>query len=145
MNATIRMASRGAASSPKTSWTPRTRLRRGSSSIGCGIMFSGAASLGRRITLGGWARNQPIPGCSITDGFGLVLDGERAFAETEPIAKTIREKTLESWVQLSNLDQRGGGVITIQDGEGIVFDSIVYAERDKQQWMAGSNDFARTE
>ena len=74
-----------------------------------------------------------------------MLDGERAFAETEPIAKTIREKTLESWVQLSNLDQRGGGVITIQDGEGIVFDSIVYAERDKQQWMAGSNDFARTE
>lgn len=68
-----------------------------------------------------------------------------AYVTTPPIPKPITEKTLEVWVSVDDLQQRGGGVLTIQTPNGVVFDSIVYAERDSRQWLAGSNVFARTE
>ena len=46
---------------------------------------------------------------------------------------------------LDNLTQRGGGVITVQEKDGGLFDSIVFGERDPGQWMAGSNGFVRTQ
>ncbi len=74
----------------------------------------------------------------------LILDGKGAFARTEPLqlGRTLREKTLEAWVALSTLDQGGGGVITVETRDGVVFDSIVFAERQAGKWMAGS-DFGR--
>jgi hypothetical protein len=39
----------------------------------------------------------------------LILDGE-SFVETSPVPTNIVEKTLEAWIQLDNLDQRGGAV-----------------------------------
>jgi hypothetical protein len=48
-------------------------------------------------------------------------------------------------VQLSDLNQRGGGVLTVQDLGGGVFDSIVYGEHSPGQWIAGSNNFQRTQ
>lgn len=72
----------------------------------------------------------------------LVLDGS-SFVETGPIATDIREKTLEAWIQLKQDSQRGGGAITIETRNGVVFDSIVFAERESKHWMAGSNGFAR--
>ena len=36
------------------------------------------------------------------------------------------EKTLEAWVQLSDLQQRGGGVLGVQTLDGSVFDAIVF-------------------
>ena len=74
---------------------------------------------------------------------GLLLGG-KGYATTRPINKTIRAKTLEAWVQLSHLNQRGGGAMTIQTPGGRVFDSIVFGERNPKHWMAGSNNFART-
>ncbi|MBM81519.1 MAG: hypothetical protein CMJ78_13140 [Planctomycetaceae bacterium] len=74
----------------------------------------------------------------------IVVDG-KSFVRTAKLPKAIAEKTLEVWVQLSTLDQGGGGAITLQTPNGIVFDSIVYAEREKRKWMAGSNGFVRTE
>lgn len=72
----------------------------------------------------------------------LILDGSKALARSAPIKQRLRGKTLEAWVLLDELEQRGGGVITVQDLKGNVFDSIVYAEKEAGCWMAGS-DFGR--
>jgi hypothetical protein len=74
----------------------------------------------------------------------LVLDGNKSLARSEPLQKDLTKKTLEAWVLLDTLDQQGGGVITVQDLRGIVFDSIVYAESQPKEWLAGSNFHQRT-
>ena len=56
----------------------------------------------------------------------------------------MREKTLEVWVQLKSVTQRGGGVMTVQTVGGVTFDSIVFGEREPARWMAGSNGFVRS-
>ncbi len=76
---------------------------------------------------------------------GLMLDGKGAFARTKSLAKPIAEKTLEAWVRVADLKQRGGGVISLQTTDGITFDAIVYGEREAQRWMAGSEGFKRSE
>ena len=74
----------------------------------------------------------------------LNLPSEGAFFRSPPIAESIREKTLEAWVSLANLDQRGGAAIAIETEDGRVFDAIVFGENQPRQWMAGSEGFART-
>ncbi|GDY07409.1 hypothetical protein LBMAG52_08950 [Planctomycetia bacterium] len=78
------------------------------------------------------------------EGGAVVVKGQ-GYAVTAPLKQTIKAKTLEAWVQLDNLDQRAGGVMTIQTPDGVVFDSIVFAEQAPRQWMSGSNNFARTQ
>ncbi len=78
----------------------------------------------------------------IEDG-ALILDGQSHVATT-PIEVPIKAKTLEAVVQLSNLDQRGGGLVSIQDLSGTYFDAIVFGEQQARHWLAGSNNFART-
>jgi hypothetical protein len=80
----------------------------------------------------------------IVDG-ALILDGRTALARSVPLTKSLTDKTLEAWVVLDTLDQKGGGVMTVQDRRGGVFDSIVYAERSPQEWLSGSNNHKRTE
>ena len=75
----------------------------------------------------------------------LVLDGHSAVARSAPLTKDLSAKTLEAWVLLDTLDQRGGGVITVQDKRGGVFDSIVFAESAANEWLAGSDNHKRTE
>ncbi|MCS1409800.1 MAG: hypothetical protein M2R45_02986 [Verrucomicrobia subdivision 3 bacterium] len=79
----------------------------------------------------------------IEDG-ALTINGAESFAQTARLKNDLEEKTLEVWVQLDNLDQRGGGAISVQTPGGGIFDAIVFAERDRQQWMAGSDGFSRT-
>lgn len=74
----------------------------------------------------------------------LVLDGRHGHVVTEPLKRALREKTLEAWVQLGTLDQRGGGVMTVQSRDGAIFDAIVFAEQSPRQWLAGSDHFRRT-
>ena len=76
-------------------------------------------------------------------GGGLVLDG-KGYAVTSSLSRSLREKTLVAWVQLSTLDQRGGGVMTLQTRGGGTFDAIVYAEQTPGEWLAGSDHFRRT-
>ena len=76
---------------------------------------------------------------------GLELDGQTAHAVTQSLKGSLKAKTFEAWVRLSNRDQRGGGVISLQTLDGVTFDAIVYGERDPHQWMAGSNGFQRTQ
>jgi len=78
------------------------------------------------------------------DGGRLVLPGGDAYLATAPLDRELTEKTLEAWVQLDNLDQRGGGVMSVQTLDGAKFDAIVYGEREARRWMAGSNNFVRT-
>src|SRR6185436_11145182 len=56
----------------------------------------------------------------------LPLDGKKYFVATAPLQTDIMEKTLEAWVRLANLEQKGGGVISIQSLDGTYFDSIVF-------------------
>jgi hypothetical protein len=90
-------------------------------------------------TLNGTAHGE----AHLKDG-ALILDGN-SFVSTSPLPTDITEKTLEVWVRLDNLTQRGGGAITLQTDNGVVFDSIVFAERRPQQWMPGSNSYVRSE
>ena len=64
--------------------------------------------------------------------------------ESDPIPETIREKTLEAWVVLSDLDQGGGAAISIESTPDRDFDAIVFGERQPRKWIAGSGGFART-
>ncbi|MDP6794616.1 MAG: DUF1553 domain-containing protein [Verrucomicrobiota bacterium] len=78
------------------------------------------------------------------EGGALVVDGSDAWVETTSLKSPLRAKTLEAWVQLGNLNQKGGGVIGVQSNDGKFFDSIVFAERESRRWMPGSNGLVRT-
>ncbi len=82
-------------------------------------------------------------GATIRNG-RLVLNGEDAYMRTAPLPKDVTVKTLEAWVSLADLEQGGGGVVTIESAKGDIFDSITYAERDPKQWMVGSDFGKRT-
>ncbi|MFM7240892.1 MAG: DUF1549 domain-containing protein, partial [Opitutia bacterium] len=86
---------------------------------------------------------KPQGGAIIRHG-RLILDGAEAFAETGPTAATLKAKTLEAWVALPTLAQRGGGVVTVESVGGAVFDAIVFGEKQPAKWMAGSNNGVRT-
>jgi hypothetical protein len=76
-------------------------------------------------------------------GEGAVLAG-KGFLRSAPLNLDLREKTLEAWVRLDNLTQRGGGVMSVQTPDGAVFDAVVFGEREPARWMAGSEFFKRT-
>jgi hypothetical protein len=57
----------------------------------------------------------------------------------------VREKTLEAWVSVADVNQKGGGIIGIQTLDGNTFDSIVYGELEPRRWLAGSNFYERTQ
>ncbi len=86
--------------------------------------------------------NAQIEGDAVVRDGRLILNGN-GFARTLPVGRILTEKTLEAWVKLAALDQRGGGVITLEDNSGTVFDSIVFAETAPRRWMAGSEGLAR--
>ena len=84
-----------------------------------------------------------LQGNATQDSRGLNLDGKTGFARTKPLTKQLTEKTLEAWVRVSNLNQHGGGAISLQTSDGQVFDAIVFGERESKRWMAGSDGFRR--
>ncbi len=81
-------------------------------------------------------------GATLTDG-GLILDGKTGYAYSPWLPEPIADKTLEVWLQLTTLDQRGGGAISIETKDGSIFDAIVFGEQEPRKWMAGSNNFSR--
>lgn len=83
-------------------------------------------------------------GATITSGH-LHLDGKNDFLQTEALSKDLTEKTLEVWLSLSNLKQRGGGALSVETENGAIFDAIVFGEREERKWIAGSNNFKRTQ
>ncbi len=75
---------------------------------------------------------------------GLNVDGKSGYSATVPLMHDLKAKTLEAWVKLDDLNQRGGGVISVQSLDGSSFDGIIFAENDPGLWMAGSEGFARS-
>jgi mono/diheme cytochrome c family protein len=75
---------------------------------------------------------------------GLRVDGKTGHAVSAPLQVDLRTKTLEAWVRLNGLGQRGGGVISVQTLDGNVFDAIVFGEQEAGRWMPGSDGFRRT-
>jgi hypothetical protein len=78
-------------------------------------------------------------------GGRLILNGTNAWVVTAPLPANLREKTLEVWVALDGLDQKGGGALTVQTPDSEHFDSIVFGEREPARWIAGSDFFRRTQ
>lgn len=79
----------------------------------------------------------------LEDG-AVVLDG-KSWLQTPALSSDLNAKSLAVVVQVGDPGQRGGGVLTVQGMDGGLFDSIVYSERRPRHWMAGSNNFARTQ
>ncbi len=90
----------------------------------------------------GSLHGEPRKGAEVREG-RLVVDGNTGFVTSAPIPVRLKAKTLEAWVQLATLKQAGGGVIGVQTQDGVRFDSIVFAEREPNRWMAGSEGFSR--
>lgn len=84
-------------------------------------------------------------GGAILVGGQLVLNGVDAYVVSAPLSRPLREKTLEAWVTLANLEQSGGGVLSLQTPDGSRFDAIVFGERQRGRWLAGSEFFRRTQ
>ena len=78
----------------------------------------------------------------IQHGEGMVTLNN-SYLQSAPLPFDLREKTLEAWCLVHNIDQRGGGVMGVQ-GPGDFFDTIVLGERQPRHWITGSNRFART-
>jgi hypothetical protein len=81
-------------------------------------------------------------GASVRDGALVVADG--GHVTTAPLPRMVGARTLSALVQLDSLGQQGGGVMSIQSADGVVFDAIVFAEQAAGEWLAGSNGFQRT-
>jgi len=90
----------------------------------------------------------PPPGAyrggAAVSGGRLLLPAPGAFFEAEPLSRDLREKTLEAWVSLADLQQRGGAAISLEQLGGVPFDAIVFGERQPGKWIAGSETFSRT-
>lgn len=70
---------------------------------------------------------------------------EGAYVATPPLSRPLQEKTLEVRLKLAHTNQSGGGAMTVQNLDGGLFDSIVFAEQEQHRWMPGSNGFTRTQ
>lgn len=68
---------------------------------------------------------------------------KRAFLQSTPLQIDLKAKSMEVWIALDDVAQRGGGAMTVQ-GPGDFFDSIVLGERKPRHWISGSNGFSRT-
>lgn len=86
---------------------------------------------------------QPMAGAAIVAG-QLRLPTAGAYFQTAPLARDLREKTLEAWVALADLEQGGGAAISIESADGSRFDALVFGERQAKKWVAGSEGYART-
>ena len=89
-----------------------------------------------------YAKN--LRGAAVITNQLLVLPSAGSFLEGDLLEDKISEKTLEAWVILSDLDQRGGGIISIERTNGAPFDAIVFGEREPRKWTSGSENFVRT-
>jgi hypothetical protein len=88
--------------------------------------------------------NLELTGAARIENGALVLDG-KSMAQSGSLPKKLTTKTLEAWVMLDNLTQRGGGVLTVQEKNGGIFDSLVFGEKQAAHWVAGSDHFNRSE
>ena len=70
------------------------------------------------------------------DRHRLILDGGRTYVTTAPLSQDLIAKTLEAWVRLDYLEQRGGGVIGVQTLDEKSFDTLTYGGKEARKWEA---------
>jgi len=83
-----------------------------------------------------------IGGAKVEKGM-LVLSQDGAYLKTKPLPFHLAEKTLVAQVFLTNLDQRSGGLVTVESLNGVTFDSIVFGEDRARVWCNGSEHGVR--
>ena len=86
---------------------------------------------------------ETLGGAVVEDGL-LKLPKAGAYFRSAPLARDLGARTLEAWVSLADLDQSGGAVLSLEDASGTPFDALVFGERQRRKWTAGSEGFART-
>ena len=103
--------------------------------------FDGAAPL--KDKKGNFGELTLTGGAKVDNG---ALDvGKGAYAKgTGYKGKALTEKTLVAWAKLDGMTEQGGSILTIDKKSKDEFDGIVFGERERNKWMAGSNRFART-
>ena len=96
---------------------------------------------------GNFADGTLFGGAAVANGqLELPNGGENQYYRTGAYSgPDVTEKTLVSWVRLDDLSAGGGSALTFEKNGGSVFDGIVYAERVSERWMAGSDNWLRTE
>ena len=92
----------------------------------------------------GRVKSELVGGAKL-EGGQLLLTGSKTYLRTEPLPVSVGEKTFEAWVRLDTLDQRGGGVLSLERIGSHGFDSLVFAEKEVGKWVAGSDFFKRSE
>ncbi|MBN9692703.1 MAG: DUF1553 domain-containing protein [Verrucomicrobia bacterium] len=90
------------------------------------------------------AQNGELVGGARIEGGQLHLDGRDSVFRAPSLDRPLAEKTLEVWVQTADLNQRGGGVLTVETDDGTFFDSVVLGERQPRKWMSGSDGLRRS-
>jgi Protein of unknown function (DUF1553)/Protein of unknown function (DUF1549)/Concanavalin A-like lectin/glucanases superfamily/Planctomycete cytochrome C len=118
------------APTPLAQWSFEGNLRDSQGKLSGTLMLNGQPS-------------QELPEGTFQEG-ALVLN-EKQSMQTSPLNQPLAAKTLEAWVKLDALSQRAGGVMTVESLNGAEFDAVVYAEKEPQRWLAGSNFFRRTQ
>lgn len=73
----------------------------------------------------------------------FIYDGTSTNTSTTLFTANLTSKTLSAWCKLGSTSQTGGGVITIENSDGSVFDSIVYNQTGNG-WGFGSESFNRS-
>jgi hypothetical protein len=85
-----------------------------------------------------------LAGGAVVSGGRLRLSGPGSYLSAGPLPRGLKEKTLEAWVRVGDLQQRGGAVLSVQAEGGASFDAIVFGERVPRTWFAGSEFFRRS-
>ncbi|MDA7904822.1 DUF1553 domain-containing protein [Rhodopirellula sp.] len=86
---------------------------------------------------------EPKGGAHLKNG-KLILDGKQAHVLTSALTQPVHAKTLVANVLLHNYEQSGGAAISLLSNSPSRFDAIVYGERQRRKWIAGSENFVRT-
>jgi len=74
---------------------------------------------------------------------GLDFDGTDDFAVSADLGVTTTDKTFSAWVRLNSTSQTGGGLVSLERNDGVIFDAIVYNETG-QGWGFGSDNGTRS-
>ena len=119
-------------------------LRRANAAAGRAVASAPLVALGFDTGTEAVARGALHGAAAVTDGRLVVSSRDSSFFESAPLDRDVGARTLEAWVSLARLDQGGGAAISIESAADGDFDAIVYGERQRGRWMAGSGHFRRT-
>jgi hypothetical protein len=80
-----------------------------------------------------------LQGGAVVAKGALYLMGEKSCMLAGPLPHDLSERTLEAWVRLADLTQRGRIIVQIRRNDREVWDGLVFGERQPGKWFAGSS------